>query len=388
MTLQPSPSAPPSTGSLPPRPVRVCALITELGIGGAQKVMADVLTHLPQDRYRVLAVCIYNPGETGEALRRAGIQVVDLAMRSKTDITVAGRLLRLLRSFRPDILHTHMFHANLLGRLVGRLAGVPLVISTEHTMGQEGSVRRVLNRWTSPLAGRVVAVSQSVGDFAVERIRIDPGRVVVIPNGIDLRRYQTGPDPREARAKLGLPVEGPVVGSVGTLRPVKGFDILLQAFARLAPHWPGAHLLIVGDGPEMKKLRALADILGLCDRVHFTGARTDVEQLLPALDVFVCPSHWEGLPLAVVEAMAAGLPVVATRVSSLTEVVAEGVTGLIVPPADPAALAHSLETLLEDPELRRRMGAAGRQRAQDHYTLERMVSQTEELYQALLQTLA
>jgi sugar transferase (PEP-CTERM/EpsH1 system associated) len=363
---------------------RLCVLITELGVGGAQRVLADVVTSLPKDRYQVLVACLFNPGTTAAQLRAVGVDVIDLCMSSKLDFLVFLRLCRLLRQFQPHLLHTHMFHANLLGRLAGRITGVPFIVSTEHTMGQENWSRRLLNRITSHLCDRVIAVSQSVGTFASRVIGIEADRIVVIPNGIEVEKFQSSLTPAQARHRIGLSDETDVVGTVGTLRRVKGTEILLQAFSQLFPRWPQAKLLIVGDGPEREHLQQMTQRAGLDHSTIFTGERRDVADLLAAMSVFVLPSHWEGFGLAVVEAMAAGLPVVATRVGSLPEVISERETGLLVSPADPTAMASAIEYLLNNPQLRSKMGRAGRQRAKTRYSREQMVAKTEELYTSLL----
>ncbi len=365
-------------------PWRLCTLITELGVGGAQKVLADVVTALPRERYQVLATCLFGAGETATRLRQAGIEVVDLDMRSKADLAVVWRLWRLLRQFRPHSLHTHMFHASLLGRVAGRLAGVPHIVGSEHTMGQEGRLRRLVNRLTSPLTDRVIAVSESVGRFAREVIRIAPGKVVVIPNGIEPETCRSSLSPEQARRRFGLPEKALVVGTVGGLRRVKGTDLLLRAFARLRAGSPQARLLIVGDGPEWERLHALAEALGIREVTTFTGTLAGVADPLAAMTVFVLPSHWEGFGLAVVEAMAAGRPVVVTQVGSLPEVVGEGKCGLLVPPNDPEAMAAAIAQLLDDPDLRSRLAQAGRERVQALYTREVMVARTEALYRELI----
>ncbi len=364
---------------------RICSLITELRVGGAQNVLADVVLGLPRERYEQTVVCLFGAGETAHRLRDAGIEVVDLDMHGKADVRVVWRLWRLLRRLRPQLLHTHMFHANVLGRVLGRLAGVPYVVSTEHTMGQEGQVRRFFDRLTSPLADRVVAVSESVGAFIREKIGISPQRVVVIPNGIDLDRCRTSLTPAEARARLGLPTDVPVIGTIGTLRPVKGTDMLLRAFALLQGDFPTARLLIVGDGVEREPLHALAIELGISARTTFTGNRNDVGDLLVAMTVFCLPSHWEGLPLAALEAMCAGLPLVATQVGGTPEVVRDGETGRLVPPADPGALAQATAEFLRDPARSAIVGATGRRWVEENYARSRMVERNEALYEELLQ---
>jgi glycosyltransferase involved in cell wall biosynthesis len=307
-------------------------------------------------------------------------------MRHKADLLALLCLYHWLRQQRPAILHTYLFHANLLGRVLGRLAGVPLVICSERTMQTESKARYRLNRWTVGLADRVVAVSASVADFCIDHVGLPADKLVVIPNGVDLP-VEPPASRQETRAELALsaaegldlPPDAPVIGAVCRLDPLKGLNFLLQALARLAGVW----LVVVGDGPERDRLVALTVELGLAGRVCWAGQRRDVSRLLSAFDLFVQPSLHEGLPNAVLEAMAAGLPVVATAVGGTPEAVVDGVTGLLVPPADVEALAQALAGLLADPERRQRLGRAGRQRVAEHFSLAQMVAKTERLYRDL-----
>jgi sugar transferase (PEP-CTERM/EpsH1 system associated) len=365
-------------------PVRVLHLITELNIGGAEKVLSHLLSRLDRDRFAPAVACLYGgDGPVADEIRSLGIPVTDLGMTAKWRLDAFVRLYRLLHRQRPTILHTWMFHANVPGRVLGRLAGVPIVISSERTMGQEGGVRRWLNRITGPLPDRVACVSESVAEFAAQTIGIPPAKLAVIPNGIPLEDFQPG-DRSSARVDLGIPLRVIVAGTVGRLQPVKGTSYLLEAWSRLASDYPDAILLLVGGGPQQAALEKKGRRLGISERVRFLGNRADVPDLLRGMDVFVLPSLWEGMPNAALEAMAVGLPVVATAVGGTSEVVVDGVTGLLVPPSDPDALAQSIARLLCDPDLRYKMGQAGRERVVNHFSVERTVEQTARLYEQLL----
>jgi starch synthase (maltosyl-transferring) len=274
-----------------------------------------------------------------------------------------------------------MFHANVPGRVLGRMAGVPVVISSERTMGQEGRARRTLNRATAPLADRIICVSARVRDYAEQVIGLPPARLVVVPNGIDLARY-TLKTP-QAAGTGSQPVQ---IGYVGRLDPVKGVTHLLGAAALLRESAPSLAwaLTLVGDGSERAALEAEAAALELAERVRFLGARSDVPALLPTFDLLVLPSLYEGMPNVALEAMASGLPVVATAVGGTPEVVLHGETGLLVPPAEAAALAGALAALAVDPARRARLGAAGRARVERHFTIDAAVRRTEALYRDLL----
>jgi len=359
----------------------VLHLITELNVGGAEKALARLLAHLDRDRFAPAVACLYaGDGPVADEIRTLDIPVIDLKMTAKWRWDALWRLYHLLRQERPAILHTWMFHANIPGRVLGRMAGVPIVINSERTMGMESRWRYRLNRVTVPLTDQVVCVSQQVVDFIVQEVGIPRHKTVVIPNGIDLQDFEHLPNKQRARAALGLSPDQMLVGTVARLDPVKRLDVLLQAMTSL----PDVCAVIVGDGPERESLGAMSERLEIASRVRFAGQQDDVRPWLAAMDVFVLSSDWEGMSNAVLEAMAAGLPVVATAVGGTPEVVVNGVTGLLVPPRDPDTLAQAITRLLRNPDLRREMGQAGRERVEREFSVERMVQATEALYEELV----
>jgi glycosyltransferase involved in cell wall biosynthesis/O-antigen/teichoic acid export membrane protein len=332
--------------------VRLLLLTTELLPAGAERVILELATRLDPRRYQVVVASLRSPGgddgDVARALVAAGIAVVPLRLQGKLDLRGAWRLMALVRRLRPHVLHAHLFHANLAARLLGRLAGARRVVSTVHVVERRAlPLRFALERLTARLDDRTVCVSRAVATFARARLGVTPGRLRVVENGVDLSRYAAGGDRASARAALGLPEGGLVVGAVGRLDPQKGLDLLVRAFARLRGP---ATLALAGAGPEEARLRALVASLGLDERVVLLGRRQDVPRVLAALDVFCMPSRWEGFGLALVEAMAAGLPVVASAVDSLPEVLADG--GLLVAPDDVDALARALDDLLASPSRR------------------------------------
>ncbi|MBL7199911.1 MAG: glycosyltransferase [Anaerolineae bacterium] len=365
---------------------RVCYLITELNVGGAEKVVLRLATLLPEDRYDVLVACLYDPGPVADEIRAAGVPVVDLSMRNKVDLRAVFRLYELLRSRNIQILHAHMFHANLLAAVVGRIANVPVVIATRHTVEMGGAAREWVNCVTVALCDAMVVVSNQVHELQLRQPWIDPTKLVVIPNGVPVETATCcSPESTQAlRQEWGIDADVLVVGTVARLGPEKGHAYLLEAAAEVLKQVLQTRLLLVGDGPMRSQLEGRAKALGVADSIVFAGLRHDVPTILSLFDLFVLPSLWEGLPMAVLEAMAAGLPVVATAVGGTPEVVVDGVTGLLVPPGDPDALAEAIFRLLRDPDLRQRMGQAGRERVVERFSAERMVERTEQLYEQLL----
>jgi len=278
---------------------------------------------------------------------------------------------------------TFHFKADWMGVGVARALGCPLVSSRRDLGFAQTPLRRLAYRFINPSVDRFIAPSRAVRDAVARREGVSPGRIEVIYNGLDLQRFSTPADRAAARAWLGVPAEGPVIGMVGNLRPIKDHPTLLRAMARLAAPFPEAQLVFVGEGSEEERLRALARELGIGPRVTFAGPRSDIPRVLAAMDVFVLSSHSEGMSNAIIEAMAAGLPVVATDVGGNAECVANGETGFIVPPGDDAAMADRLGALVGDPALSATQGAAGRARAEALFDVEAMVRRTADLYRAL-----
>lgn len=368
-------------------PIPFLHLITELDTGGAQKALARLLAHLDRTRFTPHVACLYNSDKAvAQEIRALGVPVTDLGMTAKWRWDAFWRLYRLLRRERPTILHSWMFHANVPGRVIGRLAGVPIIITSRRNVEIGGEMRERLLRWTAGLDDKVIAVCELARRAQIERTHAAPQNVVTVHNGLDVAEFGTlNPEARATtREAFGIPPTAPLVGSVGRLHPQKDFATLLKAMVCVRDRLPDAHLLLVGDGDLKPELVSQARSLELAQTVTFAGHRTDIPEILSAVDLLVLPSLWEGLPNALLEAMAAGLPVVATAVGGTPEVVVDGVTGFLVPPRDPQALADAILRLLRDPELRQRMGEAGRARVAAHFSIEQMVHKTEALYEQLL----
>ncbi len=356
---------------------RIALLITELRPAGAERVVYDLATRLDRDRFDVRVCSLTSRDDDDGAIARdleaAGIPVFPARMRSKLDVLGARRLARGVAEFRPHILHAHLFHANLAARLLGRRVGAERVVSTIHIVERRPlRLRRILERLGVRRDDVTVCVSEAVARHARDDLGVANPRVVY--NGIDVDRFLGLPAKESARRALGLPTDGPLIGCVGRLSHQKGVDVLLRAFATMSAD---SSVVVAGEGEEESVLRVLARDLGVAERVHFVGFQDDVRGVLAAIDAFCMPSRWEGFGLALVEALAAGVPVVATGVDSIPEVM--GDAGVRVPPDDVAALASALDEVLREPRANDPLCDRGRAQAA-RFGVDSMVAAYDALY--------
>ncbi|GAA5037300.1 glycosyltransferase involved in cell wall biosynthesis [Thermocatellispora tengchongensis] len=326
--------------------VRVLHVITGLAAGGAEQQLRTLLPHLGA---RCEVATLTNPGLMAEALAAGGVAVHHLGMRGNRDLRALGRLAALMRRGRYDVVHTHLYRACLYGRLAARLAGVPAIVATEHSIGDD----RLEGRAITALVRRAYLAGEALGQMTVavspavaERLArwgVPRHRVEVIPNGIDAGAFAYDPELRwRARTRLGLPVDAPVVGGVGRLEPGKRFDVLIDAMR----HLEGAYLLLAGAGGQRAALARQAAECGVARRVIFTGEAADVRPLLCAMDVLAAPSREETFGLAVLEALAAGLPVLYGACPALDDLPADAAPGATRLPGTPGDMTQALRMLL------------------------------------------
>lgn len=352
-------------------------------VGGAERFVVGLAIHLPRDRFEVRTLTTRAArGPLLEMLEVAGIPHVNLGRHSKHDHHRLLGLARVLRRERIDVLHSHKFGSNLSGTVIGAACRVPAVVAQEHTWSYEGHpVRKLLDgRLIGRLADRFVAVSQADRTRMIELEGVPPEKALVIPAAYIPRAVESTLD---LRAELRLPPHTPLVGTAVNLRPQKALDVLLEAHARVIQEVPEAHLVIAGDGPLRAALEQHAERLGIRDRVFFLGPREDVDGILRGLDVAALSSDWEGTPLLAFECMAHRTPLVATDVGGLREIVEEGVSGLLVPRRDPAALAAGIVGLLQHPERRAALAEAAHARLAA-FTIDVVAARFADLYDELL----
>lgn len=367
--------------------VRVALLVTELDPGGAERIVHDIATGLDRERFEPVVVSVKPAtGDVAGWLADAGVPVRSISMRSRLDVCAARRLARLLREERVEVLHAHLVHAIHLGAKAAARAGVRVFVATIHDMQLmlEGWRLRAMRRAAGALDA-AACVSEAARAQYVECLGAPRARTRVVPNGVDVSRFEGPFDRGAARGSLGLAPDDLVVAALGRLRPEKGYDTALRAMVEVTKAEPRARLVIIGDGPERARLERLARRLGLGDRAAFAGQRDDVPRLLVAADCMVVPSRFEGFGLAAAEGMAAGLPVIASNVYALPELIEDGESGLLCPPDDPAALARAVLRVLRDRELARRLGDRARQRVRARFSLDAMLRAYETFYQGTLE---
>lgn len=374
------------------RRLRVLTLVDHLTpSGGAERLSAQIAMRLDPERFEAIyCASRWDPARTNEnqagllrELEGAGVRAVGLGRHGKLTVWQWRPLVRLLREERVEIIHSHKYGSNIWAVVLGRLARVPVVVAHEHSWSYKGRpVRKLLDRWLIARGSSAfLTVSEEDRRRMIEIERIRPEDVTLLPNGIDALPPADG---ARVRQELGIPPDAPVLVSVAVLREEKQLHLLIQAAAELAGEHPGLQVLIAGGGSLHDELAGLAAELGIAGTVRLLGPRRDVPDVLAAADVAVLCSRFEGTPLSVLEYMDAGLPVVATRVGGLPHVIEHGVHGLLTEPGDAHALAAGIRELLADPERRRRMGEAGRERRRAEYDFGRTLSTLEGLYEDLL----
>jgi|SRR5579863_247603 len=365
-------------------PIRIAFCITDLDPGGAERALVQLVTRLDRQRWEPAVFCLSGPGALADELHAASIPVTCLGATRWNRFAVILRLARKLRQFRPAILQTFLFHANLAGRIAGRLAGVKQIVAGIRVAEKRSQARLWLDRWTNGLVVANVCVSQAVADFSISQSGLSPRKIVVIPNGVDVARF-AGAAPADLTA-LGIPRGSQALLTIGRLDRQKGLSTLIEAAAVVIPKFTQAHFLLVGEGPQRPEIERLIHDKGLANRVHLAGWRPDITELLAAGTALILSSLWEGMPNVILEAMAAGLPVVATRVEGTAELVIERSTGLLVPPQSPPELAAAIESILTDPVPAKAMGQLGRERVTSEFSWQKIVDRYSELYRALLES--
>ena len=378
-------------------PVRILHLIESLVVGGAERVLVDIVTNIDKSKFKSI-VCVYrDENPLRDELEEAGYPVIYLRKNLLTplfpkflkpffllidSIIFVIRLAKLMRDKNIQILHAHLFSAGLWGRLAALLGGRPKIITTEHTTTDwEKSLKKtVSNRLLNPITDRIVAVADTVGKTVIDVQKVVPGQVIIIPNGIKLDSFSAN---KTAKHKTILPGSKPRIAIVSSLTPVKRHDLLFKALKVCVKRVPTISCCVIGDGPERAGLEQLARNLGIENFVFFLGNRNDVNELLRDVDIVVSTSDYEGLPMNLLEAMAAGVPVVATDAGGSKDLVDSGKTGILVERGNVDAIANGICKIIENQDLSEQLKLNGYKIVEEHYSLDKIIKRWEKLYTSL-----
>lgn len=365
--------------------MRILQLIDGLKIGGAEVLLRDLVCHLRESGQHV-HVGFSTSGPMQKSFEEMQIPLTRLSRIARVDPFLLEQMCRLIRREKPDIVHTHLFKSDFHGRLAARICQVPVIVSTAHN--NDLWARRfplgILYGLTARMADRVIAVSEEVRDYQIRYIRTSPQKIVTINSGVNVKKFESRADAGlNVRKELGLAPSTPLVGIVGRLQPQKDHATFLRAARSIRDVLPDARFLVVGDGPLRGELTHQARTLDLLPSVIFCGIRQDIPAVLSALDLLVFSSRWEGLPVALMEGMAAGKPIVSTNVGGVSGVAIADETAILVSAGDSLALAGACLRILQDRSLAQRLGKTGLKRVREKYSLDAMLINTQNLYEEL-----
>jgi len=368
------------------RQIKIAHIITDLDIGGAEWMLLRTLRNFKNNRYKHFVISLLPGNSLCKEIEKEGFSVYSLNLSKKNFIVSFIKLIYILKKEKPQIVHNYLFHADISGRLAAKLTGVPIVISSLRNEYIGGRWRERLLRMTDFCVDSVTAVSQNVADSHILKGTTKKDKVSVIYNGLEFKINQDNNSKNTSyiRQDMNMGEDIFLLLTIANLEPKKGHVFLFDALSLLKEKGHRFKLLVVGYGKEQKKLEGDIVSKDLTDEIILLGKREDVQGFLAAADAFVLPSLWEGLPNALLEAMAAGLPVVATHVGGIPEVVTNNETGLLVEPRNSDALARAIERIMNEEELRRHLAQNAREYVNKNFDIKKTVAKTEELYKKLL----
>ena len=372
------------------RPLPILHIVPKLSTwGGVGNQLLLLLKNYARDEFLPIVCSLRDKGVVGEEIEDLGIEVICLNRDFKRGFywTVVKELRTLMKQRNIQIVRTHEYRANLHGRLAALLAKVPCIVGSVHNVYNARDKklnRRILNRYLGIFTDRVVAVSEEVKKEIVRYDSVPENKVAVIYNGVDRKRF-VDIDAQSIRSEFHIPKSTPIIGTVGRFFPQKGQKYLLEAVAKVRNKFPHIAVFVIGDGSLKEELQDHTKKLNIEQNIIFTGVRRDIPALLAAMDIFIFPSLWEGFGNALVEAMAAGKPIIATDIPSVREILDSGKSGIVVPPANSEAIARSLDLLLSDRALAENLGNAARERALSSFTIDSTVRGYSSLYRSILE---
>jgi glycosyltransferase involved in cell wall biosynthesis len=357
-------------------------------IGGVQQQLLSLFKAYNRERFNPIFCCLGPKQEMGKEIEGTGIEFISLnkLRYNRFSPGIVLELHRLMKIKQIHVVRTHRYRSNLYGRLAAFSSGVPVIIASVHDnyRTDKRPKRRIMNRILSKITDKIVAVSEDVKEDIIRYDRIDPSKVQVIPNGIDVERFNPEKNTSNIRKEFPLEEDDIVIGFIGRIVPAKGLKYLLNALPYLKEEFKSIKLLVVGEGSLVEELKEKAKKNNIFDNILFTGGRRDIPEILASIDIFVMPSTAEGLPNSLLEAMAMGKPVVATEVGGIPELIKNGRTGLLVPPRNPEALATAIRDLISNDQLAAKMGQAARSFVLNNYSIVEIAQKWQTLYLSIL----
>lgn len=362
---------------------RILHLITGLDVGGAETMLLKTLPLL-QDDFDNRVCCIRGHGPIGKQLGAKGIPISYLDLRHPADIAAIFRFRKIIGDFKPDLLVTYLIHSDLFGRIFGRLFGIKKILCNRRGFYLNWKSLRLIDRITGRLASGYIAQTRHAKETLARDLHIPPKLISVIPNAIDFDRIQAPIDPAGIRATFDIPPSHILFVCVSTLKPGKGLDELLEAFARIHTGIPSIALLLIGDGPLRETLETKARHLAAYPAIHFLGHRDDVHDILQTSDIFVLPTYSEGMSNAILEAMQCHLPIITTNIEVNQEILSHDKSGLLVPVRNVDALATAMHRLALEPDTCHRLGAAAYETARQSFDINSVIAMIRETYTSYL----
>jgi glycosyltransferase involved in cell wall biosynthesis len=367
--------------------LKVLHIISKLPIGGVENQLLLVLKNYDREKFQPFVCSLSEKGEIGQEIEKIGIKVFALNKLKHTfDYSIIKDICDIIKRERIQIVRTHQYHANFYGRIAAKKSKVPCIVASVHNVYTRDKKlhRRIINRFLARFTDKIIAVSEEVKMDILKYDRISEDKVQVIYNGVDLNAFNESFDKEQIKSKLGINPNVPVIGTVGRLTEQKGHIYLLQAILKLKHKFPDIKVLIVGDGPLMDELKSYTSSSGLSNNVIFTGFRRDIPALLSIMDIFVFPSLWEGLPNALIEAMASGKAIIASNLPQIKEVLDSDGLGILVPPKDSDSISQSINFLLKNEKIVKKMGNLAKNMACTRFNIENTVKIYEKMFEKIL----
>ena len=373
------------TGETNSTRTRVMQITHDLAIGGLQRVVVNLCDNIDKTKFDVAVLCLRELGEFAPEVASLGLNVFHLPQkRNGTDYLGFLKVAKILKKEKVDVIHTHNILPFTDGTMGGMLAGVKRIVHTDHARNFPDKWRYMVAEWImSHFAYKLVGVSQHTTENLIKFEKISPQKTTTIVNGIDGAKYDIAIDKGQKRKELGLKETGPIVGACVRLTEQKGLSYLLEAVQRIKPHFPDISVVVAGEGPLEQRLINQCRDSGIDKNVFFLGPRLDIPEILKLLDIYVLPSVWEGLPMILLEAMAAECPIIASRVGGVPGIIENGLNGSLVEPKNPEALATEITGVLKDRRLRDKYASEGLRVFREKYTVAAMTRQYERLYLGL-----